>query len=116
MNRVIKGWQKSIAILNEGGKGKFIIPSRLAYGSRGADPKSGSNFVLIFDIELIKIVDEEKENQAQLAKDQKLITDHLAANNLKAEKTESGIHYIMEKEGTGDASPDQTSMITAHYH
>ncbi len=53
LGRVVKGWQEAIPLLKKGGKGKFIIPSGLAYGSRGAGQKIGPNSVLIFDIELI---------------------------------------------------------------
>lgn len=53
LGRVVKGWQEAIPMLKKGGKGKFIIPSGLAYGARGAGGKIGPNSVLIFDIELI---------------------------------------------------------------
>ena len=53
LNGVIKGWQEAIPLLSKGGKGKFIIPSGLAYGTRGAGAKIGPNTPLIFDIELV---------------------------------------------------------------
>jgi len=53
LGRVVKGWQEAIPLLTKGGKGKFIIPSGLAYGPRGAGGKIGPNSVLIFDIELL---------------------------------------------------------------
>jgi FKBP-type peptidyl-prolyl cis-trans isomerase FkpA len=52
LNQVIQGWQEAIPLLTRDGKGTFIMPSVLCYGSRG----SGSippNSVLVFDIELI---------------------------------------------------------------
>lgn len=52
---VVKGWQEGVPLLSKGGKGKFIIPSGLAYGPRSPSPKIGPNAVLIFDIELIDI-------------------------------------------------------------
>ena len=51
---VVKGWQEGIPLLKKGGKGKLIIPSGLAYGSR-ARPKIPANSVLIFDVELLDI-------------------------------------------------------------
>lgn len=54
---VIKGWTQGIPLFGEGGKGKLIIPSSLAYG---ANPQPGSpikpNSVLIFEVELLQIV------------------------------------------------------------
>jgi FKBP-type peptidyl-prolyl cis-trans isomerase FkpA len=50
---VIEGWQLGIPKLQEGGSGKLLIPSKLAYGERG-QPNSiiGGNEPLVFDIEL----------------------------------------------------------------
>jgi FKBP-type peptidyl-prolyl cis-trans isomerase len=50
---VIEGWQLGIPKLKEGGSGKLLIPSKLAYGDRG-QPNSiiGANEPLVFDIEL----------------------------------------------------------------
>ncbi len=51
---VIQGWTEGIPYFKEGGTGKLLLPSSLAYGRNG----SGSippNSVLIFDIELIEV-------------------------------------------------------------
>lgn len=55
LTRVIKGWQEGIPLLKKGGKGKFIIPSGLAYGAQNRGPSLPANSVLIFDVELIDI-------------------------------------------------------------
>ncbi|MBK7763756.1 MAG: FKBP-type peptidyl-prolyl cis-trans isomerase [Bacteroidetes bacterium] len=56
LTQVIKGWTEGIPLLEEGGKGKLLIPSGLAYG-QNAPPGSPikANDVLIFDVELIQI-------------------------------------------------------------
>jgi len=49
-----------------------------------------------------------------VAKNDKEITDYLAKNNLKAEKSESGLYYIINEPGTG-AQPTATSNVTVAY-
>ena len=53
LGKVIKGWQEAVRMLGKGGKGKFIIPSSLAYGDRKVGDVIPPNAVLVFDLELI---------------------------------------------------------------
>lgn len=52
--RVIPGWDEGIMLLKEGEKAVFLIPSELAYGSRGAGGVIPPNATLIFEVELVK--------------------------------------------------------------
>ncbi len=52
---VIKGWIEALQLMHEGDKWKLYIPSELAYGESGPGP-IGANQVLIFDIELLKVL------------------------------------------------------------
>ena len=52
---VIEGWDEGIALLREGDKARFVIPSHLAYGSAGAGGVIPPNAVLIFDVELMAV-------------------------------------------------------------
>lgn len=52
-SKVIKGWQEAIRMLGKGGKGKFIIPSGLAYGDREVGSLIPANANLVFDMEVI---------------------------------------------------------------
>ncbi len=56
----------------------------------------------------------EAEAGSQLEKDSNAILDYLTKNNLTAETTESGLFYIVEKEGSGE-SPNASSYVTVHY-
>lgn len=52
---VIEGWDEGIQLLKEGDQARFVIPSDLAYGSRGAGGVIPPNATLIFDVELVKV-------------------------------------------------------------
>lgn len=59
---VIKGWQEILQMMPVGSKWKVFIPTELAYGQnvrRGG--KIEPNMALIFEMELLEIVDPEKE-------------------------------------------------------
>lgn len=55
VGQVIEGWDEGILLLEEGDKARLVIPSDLAYGSRGAGGVIPPNAPLIFDVELISV-------------------------------------------------------------
>ena len=54
LKTAINGFREGITYFKVGGKGKLIIPSKLAYGKNSVG-KVPANSVLIFDIEVIEI-------------------------------------------------------------
>ena len=52
---VIEGWDEGIQLLKEGDQARFVIPSNLAYGSRGAGGVIPPDATLVFDVELVKV-------------------------------------------------------------
>ena len=54
-----------------------------------------------------------KESQTEI--DEKKILEYADNNNLDLESHDSGIYYIVEKEGTGTAHPNFSSQVIAHY-
>jgi FKBP-type peptidyl-prolyl cis-trans isomerase FklB len=57
VNQLVKGWQIALPQMTEGTKWRLWIPSDLGYGDRGAGAGIPGGATLVFDIELIKILD-----------------------------------------------------------
>ncbi|MEM6347927.1 MAG: FKBP-type peptidyl-prolyl cis-trans isomerase [Bacteroidota bacterium] len=130
--QVIPGWDMGLQLFSVGQKGTLYLPPELAYGEQGAGDAIPPNASLVFEIELLEIMDaaglkkhqeeEEKRQRAmieafiekQMAIDLPLIKKWGTDQGLILQRTESGLHYLMEKEGTGGHAT-AGSQVTVHY-
>ena len=107
LKQIIPGLSEGIKLFKEGGEGVLLIPYELAYGLSGNNTGSISGGkVLVFDIK-VNVADYLLENEAA-------ILNYIETNNLVATKTDSGLYYVVNNEGTG-ANPTSNSNVTVAY-
>ncbi len=57
LSQVIPGWTEALQLMSVGDHWRLFIPADLAYGESSPTPAIPPNSVLIFDVELLEIVD-----------------------------------------------------------
>jgi len=56
LSNVVKGWAEGLQLIKKGGKVKLFVPPELGYGPT-TRPNIPSNSVLVFDVELVDVMD-----------------------------------------------------------
>lgn len=111
LNQVIPGWTEGVQLMREGDKYRFFIPPELGYGASGTPGGPiGPNEALIFDVELIKVTNPERNLAAA--------TKFLAETGKKSgvRTTSSGLEYEILSEGpSGGKSPTDANKVSVHY-
>jgi FKBP-type peptidyl-prolyl cis-trans isomerase len=131
--QVIEGWNKAIQKLKVGTKATLYVPAYLAYGSVGIGTAIPPNSPLIYDIEMVEVLNksqyeahlhkiEDKQRKIfdtrtteQFEMDKKHINDYALLHRLKVNRTESGLSYIVTKQGTGN-TPKNGNKVMIHYN
>jgi len=57
VNRVIAGWTEALQLMKVGAKWKLWLPPEMAYGEAGQGTQIGSNATLVFEVELLTILE-----------------------------------------------------------
>jgi len=112
---------EGFAMLGEGDSAIFLMPEDSAFKNQQppAFAKKGEYIKIVVSVLSVMTkeqADKQKAEEAQMETQQesKTIEDYLAKNNLHAQKTPSGIYYIMEKQGDGlKAEPGKS--VTVNY-
>lgn len=111
LNQVIPGWTEGLQLMSEGDRFRFFIPPELAYGEQGGPGGAiGPNAALIFDVELIKVQNPERNLEQANA--------FLKANADKdgVKSTASGLQYQVISEGPdGGKKPKASDTVEVHY-
>ncbi len=111
LNRVIPGWTEGVQLMSEGDRYRFFVPPDLAYGEMGTPGGPiGPNEALIFDVELIKVQNAERNLEAA--------KDFLAENAKKdgVKTTSSGLQYQVISQGPDEGkSPEASDTVEVHY-
>lgn len=56
VSEVVKGWTEALQLMREGDKFKLAIKPELGYGEAGSPPKIPANAILIFEVEVVKVI------------------------------------------------------------
>ncbi|HEV7351414.1 FKBP-type peptidyl-prolyl cis-trans isomerase [Telluribacter sp.] len=118
-------FEEGLAMLAKGDSATFYVnaDSLFAKMMQPMPPMIKKGTDLGFTVKVLEVQTSEefqKEQAVQGAKqkgvDEKVIEEYVAKNNMqgKVQKTESGLRYIVQEEGTG-ATPSQGDVVKVHY-
>ncbi len=127
-----EGFMEGVKLMKKGGKAKFIVPSEKAFGQRGRGQNIPPYTTLIYEVEILDVVDKEtyqkqmeaqknereKAKQANMQKRKEEEPQKIAAyareNFAGIEPSGNGIYFKEVVAGTGE-SPAAGDVAKVHY-
>lgn len=118
-------FEEGLAMLGKGDSATFFVSadSLFSRAMQAMPPGVTKGSDIAFTVKVIDVQSEDEYTKAQSSMrdkqkgvDEKIITDYVAKNNLggKAQKTASGLYYIINQAGTGP-QPKSGDMVKVHY-
>ncbi len=126
---VIRGLDLGMRLMKKGGKAVFFIPAKLGYMQYGVEGTVPPDSPLRYEVTLLDVMDfdqydqymrdlEEKERIAferqrkeQFETDLRLIREYAVTNNLRVQRTSSGLCYAVTKPGKGPTARKGNRLI-----
>ena len=81
--QVIPGWVDGLRMLSKGAKARFYIPSSLGYGAQGRQPTITPNENLLFDIEVVDLIDKKQGMADEMAMQQKMMQQQIQMQQMQ---------------------------------
>ena len=107
-------------MLAAGDSASFWVPASKIYGERLPVNMTAED-ELKYTVKLMKIQSKEemeaerkKVEEAAKSENMKQLKDYFAKNNIKAQSLESGLHYVVDKAGSGE-NPKAGQTVKVHY-
>lgn len=112
---------EGFALLGEGDSAVFLMPADSAYKNQEMPPFAKAGEFVKIQVNVLSMMTKEdydkkkaEEMSVQTAKDAETIENYLSTKGLKAQKTSSGLYYIIEKQGDGPKA-EAGKMVSVNY-
>ncbi len=122
-----RGFMEGLGLLKEGGKAKFLVPSRIGVGSYGMQGVDGFT-TLSYEVELVELTpyatvlkqqkaEEEKQNASRekIKEEERVkLNNYIKQNKINKKPLSSGMYYLESEKGSGKQAM-HGNTVQVHY-